>query len=298
MTGLLMKERKARRPGESGRRPVHRDMIANARMYAVSPVFRDVWKALFLHLSQHAGVSLNIVDHEPPAPIEDLWRHPRKAAVFMCGLPFAQAAPRPHILAAPVPALPEFAGAPCYWSEFVVRADSGYQALEDTFGSRIAFTTPGSQSGYAAPLLHLARFAHLAPLFSEVIAPTITPLGALTSVVAGDADVAPLDSYAFRLLRNARPDLTRLVRVIAATAPTPIPPLVATRGAVTALRSAFVGAHRDTRARELMGRLLIRRFVRPADQAYEALRENRDAALSCWRGRPLAPRSDPAFIVA
>src|SRR5262249_19552865 len=48
-----------------------------------------------------------------------------------------------------------------------------------------------------------------------------------TAVIAGDADVGPLDSYALDLLRKHEPDLTAQLRTIASTPPTPMPPLVA-----------------------------------------------------------------------
>ena len=58
----------------------------------------------------------------------------------MCGLPYSRAEPRPALVAAPVPSPADFHGQPLYWSELVVRADSGFELIEDTFGHRMAFT--------------------------------------------------------------------------------------------------------------------------------------------------------------
>ena len=126
--------------------------IANARMYSVSPAVAALWRELLSALIAQAGVSASVIEHAEPAPLDELWKRRDMGAVFMCGLPFSRTEPRPVLLAAPVPSPPEFAGQPRYWSELVVRADSGFRTVEDTFGGRIAFTVPGSQSGCVAAL--------------------------------------------------------------------------------------------------------------------------------------------------
>jgi ABC-type phosphate/phosphonate transport system substrate-binding protein len=120
--------------------------IANARMYAVTPHVRGAWRALFDWLSRRSGVALEYVDHAAPAPLEELWSRPDLAATFMCGLPFASAALKPLIVAAPVPAPERYRGQPVYCTDFVVRADSAYHKLSDTFGARIGWTVSHSQS--------------------------------------------------------------------------------------------------------------------------------------------------------
>jgi ABC transporter, phosphonate, periplasmic substrate-binding protein len=140
------------------------------------------------------------------------------------------------------------------------------------------------------------------PLFSEIIAPTITPLGALAAVVDGAAEIAPIDCYALRLLRKYRPDLASAVRVVGQTVPTPIPPLVASatsasEKALTALQSAFLQAHQSASLKPLMDELLLLRFARPDSNAYPVLRERFDTATAYWRSHRLAAVTPPAFVV-
>jgi ABC-type phosphate/phosphonate transport system substrate-binding protein len=305
-------------------------VIANARMYSVSAEAGAAWRELLSGIIAQAGVPATVIDHPAPAPLEDLWSRPDLAAVFMCGLPYSRAEPQPVLIAAPVPSPAEFHGAAAYWSDFVVREDSAFRTVPDTFGKRIAFTVPGSQSGCAAALTYLMA-AHRelavdrepgthrepaadaaaatprheplrAPLFSEVIAPTITPLGALAAVVDGAAEIAPIDSYALRLLRRYRPDLTSAVRVVGQTVPTPIPPLVASAMTasvkeLTALRSAFLEAHQNASLKPLMDELLLLRFARPDPNAYAVLRERFDAATAYFRSHRLAAMTHPAFVL-
>jgi ABC-type phosphate/phosphonate transport system substrate-binding protein len=297
---------------EGGSEPA--SLIANARMYSVSAEAGAVWRELLSGIIAQAGVPTTVIDYPPPAPLEDLWLRTDQAAVFMCGLPYSRVEPRPVLIAAPVPSPAEFHGAPHYWSDFVVRKDSALHTVQDAFGKRIAFTVPGSQSGCAAALSYLMA-AHRelaadaealtplrAPLFSEIIAPTITPMGALAAVVDGAAHIAPIDSYALRLLRRYRPDLASAVRVVGQTVPTPIPPLVASAMAATdkeraALQSAFLEAHQSASLKPLMDELLLLGFVRPDSNSYTVLRERFDTATAYWGSHRLAAHTHPAFVL-
>jgi ABC-type phosphate/phosphonate transport system substrate-binding protein len=271
-------------------------VIANARMYAVSPEAAAAWRALLGTLIVRAGLDVEILEHAEPAPIDALWQRGDLAAVFMCGLPYSRADPKPHLLAAPVAAPAVYQGLPRYWSEWIVRKDSLFERVEDTFGGRLALTAPHSQSGCLAALRDLEKLAgRRSPLYREVIEPRVTPLGAMRAVIDGAADLAPLDSYAFALLERYRNDLTAEVRVIGRTDRKPIPPVVATVSGVEALRSAFLEAHREPATRALLDALLLERFV-PAHAAdYDDLRTEAETALRYWRTHALAATVHPAF---
>jgi ABC-type phosphate/phosphonate transport system substrate-binding protein len=270
-------------------------MIANARMYSVSPEAAGLWRTLLTAVIEQAGLDIKLLEHTEPAPINELWQRPDKAAVFMCGLPFSRSLPRPELIAAPVPSPPAFRGLPQYWSEMVVRKAGGLQTIEDTFGGRIALTVPDSQSGCLAALYFLMTNTGRFPLYREVITPQVTPLGAMSAVVDGAADVAPIDSYAYSLLQKYRRDLTSQLRIVARTPRTPIPPLVASTGGLEALQRAFLEAHRIAAIAPLMQDLLLERFVRPDPNSYDALRLNFETATRYWCGHRLAATVHPAF---
>jgi ABC-type phosphate/phosphonate transport system substrate-binding protein len=271
-------------------------MIANARMYSVSPEAAALWRRLLAAVIEHAGLDITLVEHTEPAPINELWQRSDKAAVFMCGLPFSRSDPRPELIAAPVPSPAAFHSLPEYWSEMVVRKDSSFETIEDTFGGRIALTVPDSQSGCLAALYYLMTAANRFPPYGEVITPKVTPVGAMSAVIDGAADVAPIDSYAFCLLQKYRSDLTSQLRTIGRTARTPIPPLVASVAGLEPLQAAFLEAHRIATIVPLMADLLLERFVRPDPSSYDALRSNCEAATRYWRARPLAATVHPAFF--
>lgn len=270
-------------------------MIANARMYSVTPQVATLWRELLGAVLAKADGAIEIVDHAPPAPISELWQRPDKAAVFMCGLPYSLATPQPTLVVAPVPSPPAYGGRACYWSDVVVRADSPFQTLEDTFGQRLALTTPESQSGYAALLYPLMPYGSTQPLYQEIIEPRFTPMGALTAVIEKKAEVAPLDSYAFALLSKFAPELTAQVRVVRSTEPTAIPALVASGAASPAVTAAFLAAREEPATAALMDRLLLGSFARPETPAYDDLRMRFLTMQAFWRRHPLAATAHPLF---
>lgn len=270
-------------------------MIANARMYSVTPPVAALWRSLLGAILADSGAAIEIVDHAPPAAISELWRRPDKAAVFMCGLPYSLATPQPEPVVAPVPSPAEYGGRACYWSDIVVRADSPFQTIDQTFGHRLALTTPKSQSGYTALLHALMPYAGSTPLYREIIEPRFTPMGALTAVIEGKAEVAPLDSYAFALLSKYAPELTTRTRTILRTEPTAIPLLVSSGPAPAAVTGAFLAARANKSTATLMDQLLLDRFARPDRSAYDDLKTRFLTMQAFWRRHPLAKTAHPLF---
>ena len=271
-------------------------MILNARMYSPTPEIAGLWRRLLGHLAELCGGALELYDYPPPQPLSPLWSREDKAAVFMCGLPFSLARPRPVAVVAPITSVPGCEGEPVYWSELVVRADSRFETLADTFGGTLALTTLESQSGCVALLDHLVRAEAPAPPFAAVHGPTVTFLANLQAVRDGHADIAPIDSYGFALLQRHHPELTADVRVIARTPSMPSPLLVGS-ATIPGLTQAFEQLHSEPGARALMNDLLVDRFAAVAPADYEALAARRTLAFQHWRTRPLSRSANPAFEI-
>ena len=279
-------------------------LVSNARMYSVTPGVGQMWRALFEAIGHSSGVALTWVEHAAPRPLAELWRQADLGAVFMCGLPFSRAEPRPVLVVAPVPSPAAFGGLPRYWSELVVRADGPFQTVADTFGKRIALTTPDSQSGCLAALYYLQVVAEGGgtagtrpgmPLYDEVIAPRITPRGAMMAVIDGEADIAPIDSFAFSLLQRYSPELTSQLRVVGQTEPTAIPPIIASQPVPRSLETAFLEAHKNSATGSRMADLQLERFVRADPAAYDELRRRYDGTVRYWGEHAFAARVPPTF---
>jgi ABC-type phosphate/phosphonate transport system substrate-binding protein len=194
----------------------------------------------------------------------------------MCGYPWALRQRRPPLLAAPVPAPPRYAGRAAYLSDFIVRTDSRYARLEDTFGGgRFAYSTEHSHSGYNAPRYHLLpyRSAERPALFSQVKGPYGRQRAVVQAVLDGEADVAAIDGYAHELLQRHDPGVAGRLRVVATTALAPSPPMVASPGIPVAdrerLAEALCAAHQAPELKHVLEDLLLLRFARVEPAAYD-----------------------------
>jgi ABC-type phosphate/phosphonate transport system substrate-binding protein len=257
-------------------------LVANARMYAVTPAVKAAWQVLFAWIAKTSGVPLTYIDHAAPLPLEALWARDDLGVASMCGFPFAFAKPQRMALAAPVPSPARYGGRPRYCTDFVVRADSDFAGLSDTAGGRIGWTVGHSQSGYNAVRHHLAgndvRYA-------AWIGPLVTPRRVIDALLKDEIDVGPLDSYVHDLIKRHDPDTAAKLRTIESTAMTPIPLLVASPAIgtddIVRLRSALLFCHAEPALAEIRETLLLSRFaeVDPADyQALLTQREKADAA--------------------
>jgi hypothetical protein len=81
-------------------------VIANARMYAVTPEVEAAWRALLAHIARDAQVPLEYLPYPAPQPLEQLWARTDLGAVFMCGFPIALKLAPVVPLAAPIPRAP------------------------------------------------------------------------------------------------------------------------------------------------------------------------------------------------
>src|SRR5437867_473136 len=152
--------------------------IASARMYSRSPTLTAAWRRLLEWVAARAGVEMKVLELADPYPLEGLWARDDLGCVFMCGYPWAMRADRPHLVAAPVPSPSRYGGRPIYFTDFVVRADSAYRTLEDTFGGRLAYSTEHSHSGYNAARFHLLAYRRpdRPTFYSKVLAQTLDEL--------------------------------------------------------------------------------------------------------------------------
>jgi len=253
-------------------------------MYSWSPSLAAAWHRLLDWVSARSGVAMNVMDQADPTPLDELWQRPDLGCAFMCGYPWALAADKPRLLAAPVPSPPRYGGRPVYVTDFIVKADGPYRTLADTFGGRIAYSTEHSHSGYNAPRFHLLgyRTAERRTLYREVLGPFVRQRPCLDAVVEGRVDVAAIDGYGLELLAKHAPDVAAGVRVVESTIAAPSAPLVAAPGTDAAtcerLTAALLSAHEAPEIRSTLDALLLTRFVRTAPADFEVFLDRQRAA--------------------
>ncbi|HEV7578656.1 MAG TPA: PhnD/SsuA/transferrin family substrate-binding protein [Caldimonas sp.] len=241
--------------------------IVNARMYSVTAECKADWHRVLRAALQRADLDWEVVDFDAPAPLAQLWARDDLGAAMMCGLPFARRAPRPTLIAAPVPRPARYGGRPLYCTDVVVAAGSPHRTIEDTFGGIVGYTLADSMSGAVALRDFLAplRKKRGARLYRGAVGNLINARGVIDALAAGRIDVGPLDSYSHDLLEHYDPALAAQVRTIASTAMRPIPPLVATApigaDALARLRDALLGTSRASALAAAMARLQLAGFA-------------------------------------
>ena len=250
-------------------------MLANARMYSVTPASAQAWREVIGWATREADVPVEFVEHAPPKLLSDLWARSDLGCVQMCGLPASRRTPAPIVLAAPQPSPPRYGGNAVYMSDIAVKAESPFRTLEDTFGGVAGYTLKDSQSGYFAfRTLLLTRYP--GAKYRKIVGGLLNPRGVINALARGDIDVGPLDGYVFDLIRAGDPQFAAQVRVIASTDPTPMPPLVATAALdqrqVEKLRKTFLRAHEERSLSSPLKALLIDRFLVPELAVYEETR--------------------------
>jgi ABC-type phosphate/phosphonate transport system substrate-binding protein len=253
-------------------------MLANARMYSVTPASKAAWTRLFNWVIERADVDVQLVEHEPPRLLADLWERDDLGAVMMCGLPLSRRAVRPVILAQPLPSLPRYAGRAVYCTDIVVGVNSPCKTLEDTFGRRAGYTLKDSQSGYYAFRHHLmtAHPAQREP-YASIAGGLMNARGVIKAIAENRIDVGPLDGYVHDLIRHTEPEYAAQVRIIATTDPTPMPAVIATApmapSEVTRMRDAFKAAIATAELAAEREALLLADFLVPDAAVYQVQRD-------------------------
>ena len=242
--------------------------IANARMYSVTPASKAAWTQLFRWALAHSRVDADLVAHDPPNVLSDLWARDDLAAVMMCGLPLSRRAIEPVILAQPLPSLPRYGGRAVYGTDIVVGADSPFKTLVDTFGHRAGYTLKDSQSGYYAFRHHLlTQHPGNSQPYASITGGLVNARGIIQAIAEDRIDVGPLDGYVHDLIRHTEPEYAAQVRIVATTDPTPMPPIIATAvltdDDLLRLRAAFRGAIAAPELAAARAALLLADFVLP-----------------------------------
>lgn len=245
-------------------------MISNARMYSVTPAAAAAWNRIFNWVQAQAGLAFTPEAHPPPLLLSDLWSREDLGMVMMCGLPLSRRARSVQILGAPVPCLPRYEDAPVYRTYLAVRADAPAMSLEDTFGGVAGYTLTDSHSGYFAFRHHLLRHYGSDGQYAAVVGNLLNANNVILALADRRIDVGPLDGYVYDLICATAREFAAKVRVVATTAPAPIPPIVCSgnldAASVARLREALLQASDANALAEARQTLLLNRFE-PVDAA-------------------------------
>ena len=197
-------------------------MIAALGMYDMPPL-RDAHDRFWAAIRQGLGFGPDHLTRD--MDFWDIWQSPDLVFAQTCGMPYRT---RLHghvaLVGTPDYGLPDCPPG-CYRSVLIARRDDPRADLGAFGGARFAYNEALSQSGWAAPMVHLAE--------AGVVVGDLVQTGAhaasVQAVSEGRADLAGIDALTWALLCEHQ-NVDAHVRVVAETAPTPGLPYIAATG--------------------------------------------------------------------
>ena len=153
------------------------------------------------------------------------WQAPDLLLSQTCSLPFrSRLHEQVQLVGTPDYGLPDCP--PGYYFSYLIRRRDDTRDLETLAKQGVlAFNDPGSQSGYAAPLAHLAAQG----LHPETSLQTHAHLKSVSAVLMGKADYAAIDAVTLMLWAADDPDAMAFLDAFDRTEPTPGLPYITAR---------------------------------------------------------------------
>jgi phosphonate transport system substrate-binding protein len=268
--------------------PVKPLVFANFLAPNMTPVYAEVATRVGRALGRRTELVVG-------SAFEQLWDGSVDIA-FLCGFPYVRlSADRPGMLqplAAPVLDEPRYQDRPVYFSDVIVRADSGFQGFTDLRGQTWAYNDKDSFSGCLLVRHHLLQLGENDAFFGRVMF-SGRHQESIRMVLDGEVDASAIDSQVLSLERLRNPVLADSLRVIGALGPSTIPPVLATAAVPDAVqagvRDALCALGGDPASRHVLAGGLIRRFMPIDDRAYDDIRRAWAAVeASVPRGNELA----------
>jgi phosphonate transport system substrate-binding protein len=232
------------------------------------------YKQFLDYIGEKLGKSVDFVDRENYAEINELVRTGKVDVAFVCGGPYADghSAFGMELLAAP-----QAYGRSVYYSYIIVSADSPIKSFQDLRGRSFAFTDPLSNSGTLVPTYMLARAGQSPKSFFSRVIYSGSHDKSIEAVADKLVDGAAVDSLIWEYENLKNPEFTAKTKIIERSLPYGIPPVVVRPGMDPELkeriRAIFLNAHTDATGRELLKKMMIDKFVLIDDHAYDSIRE-------------------------
>ena len=204
---------------------------------------------------------------------------------WMCGAVYVRKLRRAEadveLLAAPVMAAPRYEKRPVYFSDVIVRTDSGFQSFSDLRGARWAYNEPHSHSGYTVTRWYLAGHGYGNGFFGLALG-SGAHQRSLQLVLAGEVEATAIDSTVLETELARNPQLASQIRVIETFGPSPIPPWVMhahlPAELKAALRQAFSEMDHNEAGRSILAMGQIDHFAPVNDSDYDPIRTMTDLA--------------------
>lgn len=232
------------------------------------------YKDFLDYISGKLGQPVTFVDRDDYAEINNLLENGKLDLAFVCSGPYVDGREK---FGLELLVMPSAFGGTFYHSYIIVGSQSPIDVFEKLRGKKFAFTDPLSNSGKLAPTYMLARMGETPESFFHDYVYAKSHDNAIKAVAQGLVDGAAVDSLIWEYLDRTNSEFTSKTKIVKKSPPYGIPPVVVAKamepGQKERLRRIFLNADSDKKGREILGRMMIDKFVAPDDRAYDTVRE-------------------------
>lgn len=242
----------------------------------LAPNMLPVYQAIADHVAEKLQMSTELVvetDYEN-------CRNDINDICFVCSLPyvmFERDGVSPAVpVAAPVLEGDRYGDRPIYFSDVIVRKDSGIESFMDLRGRSWCYNEPLSQSGYGITRYHLVSIGETQGFFSEVIEAGFHETS-IRLVASGQVDGSAIDSQVLTVEMREHPEVTGDLVVVDSLGPSTIQPVAVSKRFPSTfredLRRVLLDFHRTPHGREILARGAVSRWVAVGPSDYEDIRQ-------------------------
>ena len=264
--------------------------IAGLPMYDQPPIHaaNDAWWSGLARAFRHEGLKDVPERLTRDLPPYELWSRPDLTFAQTCGYPLMRSfRDRLKVVATPVYDAPGCEGAH-YCSWIVVREASPLMQLDELRGTRVAYNSTDSQSGYNVLRTMLAPLAKSGHFVSQAIE-TGGHRASIAAIREDRADFAAIDCVTYAILMRHQPELLYGTRVMMASPAAPSLPYVTARETtdedLARMRNGLREALIEPDLAWVREALLITGAEVLADDAYETILAQERAAQAQGYGK-------------
>lgn len=239
-------------------------MIASLGMYDM-PHAAGAYDRLWDAIRSELGTGPQTLSRE--GDMWDHWQSPDLLLSQTCGLPFrARLYGQVSLVGTPNYGLRDCP--PGYYYSYIVRQSGDPRSLRDLVrGGTIAFNDPLSQSGWAAPVAHLAQYG----LRPGNTMQTGAHRASAQAVLDGHADYAAIDAITYMMWDAGAPQAFSGLEAFVRTTPTPGLPLITARGRDPKPIARAVTRAIDTLSTDDRDTTMLKGLVQIPEATYRAL---------------------------
>lgn len=226
------------------------------------------------YMASKSGEPVQYIDSENYEEINNKLMKGEIDAGFVCSGPYVDGKKEfgLELLAAP-----RAYGKTTYHSYIIVPKGSRATSLDDLKGKSFAFTDPLSNTGKLVPEYMLKQKGETPEKFFGTLAYSGSHDKSISAVNQGLVDGAAVDSLIWEYANRTKPEQTANTTIIQKSEPYAIPPFVVRPALPPAVKqklaAILLNAHNDPKGKAILEKMMIDRFEKIEDSAYDSIRE-------------------------